>query len=38
MDPAAAFPLLRQLADGRFRSGDALATALGVSRSTQTFF
>ncbi|MBU3695038.1 MAG: biotin--[acetyl-CoA-carboxylase] ligase [Rhodocyclaceae bacterium] len=34
MDPAAAFPLLRQLADGRFRSGDALATALGVSRST----
>lgn len=34
MDPASAFPLLRQLADGRFRSGEELARALGVSRST----
>ena len=34
MDPATAFPLLRQLADGRFRSGEELARALGMSRST----
>ncbi len=34
MDPADAFPLLRQLADGRFHGGEALAIALGVSRAT----
>ena len=34
MDPADAFPLLRQLADGRFHGGEALAKALGLSRAT----
>lgn len=34
MGPADVFPLLRQLADGRFHGGAALAAALGVSRST----
>ncbi len=34
MHPADAFPLLRQLADGRFHGGEALAKALGVSRAT----
>jgi len=28
------FPLLRQMADGRFHSGDDLARAMGVSRAT----
>lgn len=34
MHPADAFPLLRQLADGRFHGGEALADALGLSRAT----
>lgn len=34
MDPADVFPLLRQLADGRFHGGEALAGALGLSRAT----
>lgn len=34
MDPADAFPLLRQLADGRFHGGEVLARALGLSRAT----
>lgn len=34
MDPADAFPLLRQLADGRFHGGEALGKALGLSRAT----
>jgi BirA family biotin operon repressor/biotin-[acetyl-CoA-carboxylase] ligase len=34
MDPADAFPLLRQLADGRFHGGEALARSLGLSRAT----
>lgn len=34
MDPADAFPLLRQLADGRFHGGEQLARTLGLSRST----
>ena len=33
-DPADSFPLLRQLADGRFHGGQALAEALGLSRAT----
>lgn len=34
VNPGDALPLLRLLADGRFHSGDALATALGLSRAT----
>ena len=30
----ALFPVLRRMTDGRFHSGEALATALGVSRAT----